>query len=59
MEPLGARPQTVDGNSLRRWAKTEVDMAATSEASGRTYPNAHSTSPFTVREDLNEKIALW
>lgn len=58
MEPLGARPQTVDGNSLPRWSKIEVDMAA-SEASGRTYPSAHSTPPFPIREDLNEKIVLW
>lgn len=58
MEPLGARPQTVEGNSLPRWSKTEVDMAV-SEATGRTYPNSHSTTPFPIREDLNEKIALW
>lgn len=58
MEPLGARPQTVEGNSLPRWSKMEIDMVA-SEASGRTYPNAHSTTPFPIREDLNTKIALW
>lgn len=58
MEPLGARPQTVEGNSLPRWSKTEVDVAA-SEATGKSYPGAHSTTPFPVREDLNEKIALW
>ncbi|XP_065907079.1 protein GDAP2 homolog [Dysidea avara] len=56
MEPLGARPQTVEGNSLPRWSKLDV---VGSEVSGRTYPNAHTTTPFPIREDLNEKITLW
>lgn len=58
MEPLGARPQTVEGNSLPRWSKLEIDIAG-SEVSGRTYPHAHSTTPFPIRDDLNEKITLW
>ena len=27
--------------------------------SDNSLPNAHVTSPFPIREDLNKKVALW
>lgn len=58
MDPLGAKPQTMDLKDVVRWGATEPADPPTVDSS-RQLPNAHVISPFPVREDLNNKIALW
>ncbi len=61
MDPLGAKPATVSASDLPSWADTESDSEVLKNyASSLTnFPNAHSISPFLIREDLNKKVALW
>ena len=54
---LGARPEFTDAKSVTRWSSTEHD--ALPELDPHALPNAHVIDPFPVREDLNDKIALW
>ncbi len=57
MDPLGARPTTVDLGEVTRWGASQADSPIPSDPSA--LPNAHVISPFPVREDLNQKVALW
>ena len=54
---LGARPQFTEAKSLPRWSSSEPDILP--ELDPQTLSNAHVINPFPVREDLNDKIALW
>ena len=54
---LGARPQFTEAQALPRWSSTQAGSLP--ELDPQSVPNAHVISPFPLREDLNEKIALW
>lgn len=54
MEPLGARDDVINIDSLTRWNLTLLP-----EASERQNENEREQSPFTWRNDLNSKIILW
>lgn len=58
MDPLGAKPQVVDASEITRWADTESE-GPPPNVDEETLPNAHVISPFSIREDLNRKVALW
>lgn len=58
MDPLGARPATVEVGSIARWNTSEPE-GPPPNVEDTLLPNAHVISPFTVREDLNAKVALW
>lgn len=58
MDPLGARPTTVDLCELTRWGAAQEQPTAPLDLSD-SLPNAHVISPFPIREDLNQKVALW
>ncbi|XP_025098493.1 protein GDAP2 homolog [Pomacea canaliculata] len=53
MEPLGARDDVINIDSLTRWNLTLLP-----EASERQNENEREQSPFTWRNDLNSKIIL-
>ena len=65
MDPLGARPDTVDADGIERWGDTGTvsdpltTAAATSSVLGSELPCAHATPPFPMRVDLNHKVAYW
>ena len=63
MDPLGARPSEIDLVSVRRWADTTPPPPPLGPPPGseaeKALPNSHVVSPFSVREDLNAKVALW
>lgn len=65
MDPLGAPPDTLDVEGIKRWGDVEVDVdpltaaAATTSVLGSELPCAHATPPFPVRADLNHKVAYW
>ena len=58
MDPLGARPQVIDVSEIARWGDSSPE-GPPPNVDEETLPNAHVISPFSVREDLNMKIALW
>ena len=58
MDPLGAKPQVVDASEITRWADTAPE-GPPPNVDEELLPNAHVISPFSVREDLNRKVALW
>ena len=58
MDPLGAKPQVVDAADVTSWDDTQPEGPPPNVAD-ETLPNAHVISPFSVREDLNRKVALW
>ena len=57
MDPLGARPQVVDIGDVLRWGA--VNPETPPPLSPRDREPVHVISPFPVREDLNDKVALW
>jgi len=57
MDPLGARPQMVDISEVSRWGTVQPDGPVPSPPADKE--PAHVVSPFAVREDLNNKVALW
>ena len=57
MDPLGARPSTVDATALPRWGS--IPLPSPPVPTSGPLPNAHVISPFPIREDLNSKVALW
>jgi len=57
MDPLGARPQMVDISEVSRWGTVQPDGLVPSPPADKE--PAHVVSPFAVREDLNNKVALW
>ena len=61
MDPLGARPVIVEVEELTRWADalSPRDPLTSASVVGPDMPNAHSSPPFSVREDLNSKLAIW
>lgn len=63
MDPLGAPTAVMEVNSLTRWAdlimETDPLTKSISTVFGNDLPNAHSSPPFSVRPDLNAKLALW
>ena len=64
MDPLGARPDTVDADGIERWGDVEPESdpltaAANTSVIGSELPCAHATPPFPVRADLNNKVAYW
>lgn len=58
MDPLGAKPNTVNVAEIPRWSSSEAE-GPPPNVDDSVLPNAHVISPFPVREDLNNKIALW
>ena len=58
MDPLGAKPQVVDISDVTRWGDTAAE-GPPPNVEDEALPNAHVISPFSVREDLNNKVALW
>lgn len=58
MDPLGARPVTVDIASIPRWNTFDPE-GPPPNVEDSVLPSAHVISPFPVREDLNNKVALW
>ena len=61
MDPLGARPAIVEVEAVTRWpdAWSQSDPLTGASVIGVELPNAHSSPPFTVRPDLNVKLAIW
>lgn len=60
MDPLGAKPPVVSVADLTCWADTAQEEGANSAyATLGNLPNAYVVSPFSVNEDLNNKVALW
>ena len=65
MDPLGARPNILTAEEIPRWGTEESNLDPLTSTSfaisiiGPELPNVHSNPPFTIRPDLNEKIALW
>lgn len=57
MDPLGARPQVVDIGDVLRWGAVSPETPP--PLSPRDREPVHVISPFPVREDLNDKVALW
>ena len=58
MDPLGAKPQVVDISGVTRWGDTAAE-GPPPNVEEENLPNAHVISPFSIREDLNNKVALW
>lgn len=65
MDPLGARPQFVDIQSLSTWDQpAEVKEGEEEEDADRTKNSSPTNqqwpfpSPFPYRDDINRKIAL-
>ena len=58
MDPLGARPATIEVGSIARWNTSEPE-GPPPNVEDSLLPNAHVISPFPVREDLNAKVAIW
>jgi len=58
MDPLGARPDTVEGSSIARWNTSDPE-GPPPNVEDSVLPNAYTISPFPMREDLNGKIAVW
>ena len=56
-DPLGTRPQFTEARSVPRWGASRAETLR--ELDRQALPNAHVISPFPVREDLNDKVALW
>lgn len=56
MDPLGARQPTCTISELALWGDTEPPSLPVYKESGSP---SHSVSPFSVREDLNKKVAIW
>lgn len=58
MDPLGAKPNTVSVSEIPRWSSSEPE-GPPPNVDDSVLPNAHVISPFSVREDLNNKVAIW
>ena len=58
MDPLGARPNIVDVDSIARWNTSDPE-GPPPNVDDSQLPSSHVISPFPVREDLNSKVALW
>lgn len=58
MDPLGARPDTVDIASIAAWNTSDPE-GPPPNVDDSALPNAHTLSPFPIREDLNKKVAIW
>ena len=64
MDPLGARPTTITAKEVTRWSSEECisdplsQAKAAADVLGAELPNAHKTPPFTIRPDLNQKVAF-
>jgi len=55
-EPLGARSNVIDIESLTRWNLTQLpEIVESGSSDGET----EITSPFHWRADLNSKIIFW
>ncbi len=62
MDPLGARPTILAASEICRWSKDDRPKDPLSSGPsiiGNDLPRAHKTPPFGVREDMNDKLALW
>ena len=57
MDPLGAKQPTCSVSELVLWGAVQPNGLPPHQES--SLPNAHSISPFSVRDDLNSKVALW
>ena len=57
MDPLGARPQVVDIGDVLRWGAVQSETPPPISPADKT--PTHVISPFPMREDLNDKVALW
>ena len=57
MDPLGARPQVVDIGDVLRWGAVQPETPSPISPADKT--PTHVISPFPMREDLNDKVALW
>ncbi|XP_064404084.1 protein GDAP2 homolog [Halichondria panicea] len=58
MDPLGARPNIVDADTIARWSSSDPE-GPPPNVDDSQLPSSHVISPFPVREDLNTKVALW
>ncbi len=67
MDPLGARPTILTAEDVPRWSKESIQQKLIDPLSSNPslygpeadLPKAHKTPPFAIRQDLNEKVALW
>ena len=67
MDPLGARPTILTAEDVPRWSKEPTQQKLIDPLSSSPtlfgpeadFPKAHKTPPFAIRQDLNEKMALW
>lgn len=64
MDPLGARLDIINAEEITRWSdvkETTDPLSAASTAMsilGPELPCVHTTPPFNIRPDLNQKVAF-
>lgn len=64
MDPLGARPTITTPDDIQRWGKGQTIQDPLSQSPSLLGPRAdlpkvHKSPPFGIRDDLNDKVALW
>lgn len=58
MDPLGAKPDTIDVTSISPWSASDPE-GPPPNVDDTALHNAHTLTPFPLRDDLNRKVALW